>query len=117
MRKIFFIGFIFSTMSINGQDYDREIESLAKDFEDQVIEWRHWFHANAELSNREFKTSAKIAEILNKRSKENSYFKFKSVIFSTKVDREELIEESIDSIKKDSTIIKKELEKKNIEYW
>ena len=64
MRKIFFIGFIFSTMSINAQDYDREIESLAKDFEDQVIKWRHWFHANAELSNREFKTSAKIAEIL-----------------------------------------------------
>ena len=57
----------------------------------------------------------KIAEILNKRTKENSYFKFKSGIFSTKVDREELIEESIDSIKKDSTIIKKELEKKNIE--
>ena len=57
----------------------------------------------------------KIAEILNKRTKENSYFKFKSGIFSTKVDREELIEESIDSIKQDSTIIKKQLEKKNIE--
>ncbi len=57
----------------------------------------------------------KIAEILNKRTKENSYFKFKSGIFSTKVDREELIEESIDNIKKDSTIIKKKLEKKNIE--
>ena len=57
----------------------------------------------------------KIAEILNKKTKENSYFKFKSGIFSTKVDREELIEESIDSIKKDSTIIKKQLEKKNIE--
>ena len=57
----------------------------------------------------------KIAEILNKRTKEDSYFKFKSGIFSTKVDREELIEESIDSIKKDSTIIKNELEKKKIE--
>ena len=57
----------------------------------------------------------KIAEILNKRTKENSYFKFKSGIFSTKVDREELIEESIDNIKQDSTIIKKQLEKKNIE--
>ena len=64
MRKIFFIGYIFSTLSIYAQDYDREIESLAKDFEDQVIEWRHWFPANAELSNREFKTSAKITEIL-----------------------------------------------------
>ena len=57
----------------------------------------------------------KIAEILNKRTKENSYFKFKSGIFSTKVDREELIEKSIDSIIKDSTVIKKQLEKKNIE--
>ena len=57
----------------------------------------------------------KIAEILNKKTKEDSYFKFKSGIFSTKVDREELIEESIDSIKNDSAIIKKQLEKKNIE--
>ena len=57
----------------------------------------------------------KIAEILNKKTKEDSYFKFKSGVFSTKVDREELIEESIDSIKNDSAIIKKQLEKKNIE--
>ena len=54
----------------------------------------------------------KIAEILNKKTKEDSYFKFKSGIFSTKVDREELIEESIDSIKNDSAIIKKQLKKR-----
>ena len=32
----------------------------------QVIELRHWFHENAELSNREFKTSERIANELRK---------------------------------------------------
>ena len=30
----------------------------------EVIEWHHWFHQNAELSNREFKTAERIASIL-----------------------------------------------------
>ncbi|MFL2636850.1 MAG: amidohydrolase [Flavobacteriaceae bacterium] len=34
--------------------------------EKEVIELRHWFHENAELSNREFKTSERIAEELTK---------------------------------------------------
>ncbi len=34
------------------------------DIEDQLIEWRHHFHQNPELSNREFKTAEKIAEHL-----------------------------------------------------
>jgi len=34
-----------------------EYESI----ENQVIKWRHDFHQNPELSNREFKTAAKIA--------------------------------------------------------
>ncbi len=41
--------------------------SLVKDIdaiESQVIEWRHHFHQNPELSNREFKTAAKIAKHL-----------------------------------------------------
>ena len=29
-----------------------------------MIELRHWFHQNAELSNREYKTAEKIADIL-----------------------------------------------------
>ncbi len=32
--------------------------------EDKVIEWRHYFHQNPELSNREFNTAKKIAEHL-----------------------------------------------------
>ncbi|MDX1460615.1 MAG: amidohydrolase [Xanthomonadales bacterium] len=41
-----------------------EIEILAQEVESQVIEWRRWFHANPELSNREFNTAARVAEIL-----------------------------------------------------
>ncbi len=33
--------------------------------EDKVIEWRHYFHENPELSNREYNTAKKIAEHLN----------------------------------------------------
>ena len=33
---------------------------------DEIIELRHWFHQNAELSNREFKTAQRIAEELRK---------------------------------------------------
>jgi amidohydrolase len=41
-----------------------EIDQAAADLQPQVVEWRRWFHANPELSNREFNTSAKIVEIL-----------------------------------------------------
>ena len=53
-----------STTSLTAQKHDKKIEKLAREIEGQVIDWRHWFHENAELSNREFKTSKKIAEIL-----------------------------------------------------
>ena len=39
----------------------------------------------------------KITSVLDENVKENSYFKFKSGIFSTKVDREEVIEQPTDS--------------------
>jgi amidohydrolase len=41
-----------------------EIDQAAVAVQPQVVEWRRWFHQNPELSNREFNTSAKIAEIL-----------------------------------------------------
>ena len=41
-----------------------EIDQAAAAVQPQVVEWRRWFHQNPELSNREFKTSAHIAEIL-----------------------------------------------------
>lgn len=41
-----------------------KLDQQSKDIEPKLIEWRRYFHANPELSNREFKTGAKIAEIL-----------------------------------------------------
>lgn len=40
------------------------MESQIEDIEAKVIEWRRDFHANPELSNREFKTAEKIAKHL-----------------------------------------------------
>jgi len=37
---------------------------LAEEIEPKMIDWRHDFHENPELSNREFKTAEKIAEHL-----------------------------------------------------
>ena len=46
--------------ALNADEIDRAAEAV----QPQVVEWRRWFHQNPELSNREFNTSAKIAEIL-----------------------------------------------------
>ena len=62
--KYFLLLIVFSISIITAQNYDKQIERLAREVESQVIDWRHWFHENAELSNREFKTSKRIAEIL-----------------------------------------------------
>ncbi len=40
------------------------IDQKADAIEDQVIEWRRYFHENPELSNREFNTAKKVAEHL-----------------------------------------------------
>ena len=40
------------------------MDGLAEAGRQRVIDWRHDFHAHPELGNREFKTSAKIAEYL-----------------------------------------------------
>ena len=50
----------FANASLNPVEIDRAAEAV----QPQVVEWRRWFHQNPELSNREFNTSAKIAEIL-----------------------------------------------------
>ncbi|WP_242158487.1 amidohydrolase [Aestuariivivens sediminis] len=58
MRQIlpFFllVSFMYSYSQIN-------LEKQFQDIEPKVIEWRRHFHENPELSNREFKTSEKIA--------------------------------------------------------
>lgn len=40
------------------------IDQKADEIENQVIEWRRYFHENPELSNREFNTAKKVAEHL-----------------------------------------------------
>ena len=58
---LFFITFLSYS-----QTFDQKIEDLINENLDETIKLRHWFHQNAELSNREFKTAARIAEELKK---------------------------------------------------
>ena len=64
MKKLLVIFVVVFNVCISGNGQDKKIDQLAKSVEGQVIEWRHWFHQNAELSNREFRTSERIAKIL-----------------------------------------------------
>ena len=63
MKKL--ITFLFLFFSVNAhsdlkKDLDKQIEPLMK----KVVEWRHDIHQYPELSNREFRTSKKVAEHL-----------------------------------------------------
>ena len=65
--KYFFSIILALSFSISfSQKFDKTINQLISLHEKEVIELRHWFHENAELSNREFKTSERIAEELTK---------------------------------------------------
>lgn len=65
--KYFFSIILALSFSISfSQKFDKTINQLISQHEKEVIELRHWFHENAELSNREFKTSKRIAEELTK---------------------------------------------------
>ena len=67
MKKNYFsFILIFSLFLSFGQSFDEKIEQLINDNLNQTIDLRHWFHENAELSNREFKTASRIAEELEK---------------------------------------------------
>ena len=59
-----FIVCIVALPAANAGITPDEIDQAAAAVQPQVVEWRRWFHQNPELSNREFNTSAKIAEIL-----------------------------------------------------
>ena len=64
-KKVFLLLFFISS-SIYAQVFDEKISLLATNYESDIIELRHWFHENAELSNREFKTAERIAAELKK---------------------------------------------------
>ena len=48
------------------QDAKRDLSDAFAAIEPRVIEWRRDFHEHPELSNREFRTAAKVAEHLEK---------------------------------------------------
>ncbi|MDG2397389.1 MAG: amidohydrolase [Flavobacteriaceae bacterium] len=66
MKNLFNYLFIFSIYFSYSQSFDNQINKLIDKNYNQTIDLRHWFHQNAELSNREFKTSKKIASELKK---------------------------------------------------
>lgn len=68
MKKISAL-FLLSLMSYmaHGQTPEKlqtQLDQMAKEIEPKVIEWRRHFHQYPELSNREVKTAAKVAEHL-----------------------------------------------------
>jgi len=65
MKKALILSIItFLCIQIQAQNTLTSIaDTKASEYENQVIEWRRHFHENPELSNREFETAKKIAEI------------------------------------------------------
>ena len=66
MIKKIYLLFLFTSFISFSQKFDKKITELIYSYENDIIELRHWFHENAELSNREFKTSERIADELKK---------------------------------------------------
>ncbi|HEY3429183.1 MAG TPA: amidohydrolase [Cyclobacteriaceae bacterium] len=67
MNKIYL--FLFVLISVSGfaqvaTKLQSNVDKMAKEIEPKLIEWRRHFHQNPELSNREVKTAAKVAEHL-----------------------------------------------------
>jgi len=60
-----FLLFLLAGTSLFAQ-LDKKLLNDIDKVETKVINWRHYFHQNPELSNREFKTAKKIAEHLKK---------------------------------------------------
>lgn len=60
-------GLLLIAFGLNAQvnaSLQSKVEKQARDIEQKMIAWRRDLHQNPELSNREFKTSAKVAEHL-----------------------------------------------------
>jgi hypothetical protein len=64
--RITYLLLIPSLFLVHAQPSDEHIKNLIASNIAETIELRHWFHQHAELSNREFKTSERIAEELKK---------------------------------------------------
>jgi amidohydrolase len=68
MRKLLYSVFLMACVSPAFSQVNPKIQikldQMAKEIEPKVIEWRRHFHQYPELSNRETKTAAKVAEHL-----------------------------------------------------
>ena len=65
MKKIFLTLVSLSFLFAQAPDrINKKIDKMADRLEKKVINWRRDFHQNPELSNREFKTSEKVAKHL-----------------------------------------------------
>lgn len=61
MKKHLLLLLLTVTAYSTNAQMDADILKDIDKIESQVIDWRHYFHENPELSNREFKTAEKIA--------------------------------------------------------
>lgn len=61
IHETYYFSFFLGLINLYSQT---SLEQQIRDIEPKVIEWRRHFHQNPELSNREFKTSEKIAKHL-----------------------------------------------------
>jgi len=69
-----FLSLIFASLVLSNTErlegkLDRNLDSLMK----KVVAWRHDIHQYPELSNREFKTAAKVAKELHKNAKAHGF--------------------------------------------
>jgi amidohydrolase len=66
MKTTLLIAFLFCFKIASSQkpDYSSDIKTAADKIEQKVINWRHDFHQNPELGNRETRTSAIVAKHL-----------------------------------------------------
>jgi len=63
--RLFLISIVILwASSAQAQITPDRLDHLAAETQGQVVEWRRWFHQHPELSNREFGTAARVAEIL-----------------------------------------------------
>ena len=60
-------------LAATAQNYTAEINKNVQEIMPKVVEWRRHFHQNPELSNREYKTGAMVAEYLKSLGLEVKY--------------------------------------------
>ncbi len=60
MKNTLLYLFVFLCITISHAQMDKDLLKDIESIEPKVIDWRHYFHQNPELSNREFNTAKKI---------------------------------------------------------